>query len=304
MINVFGGFDNVCSRLFDHSVKKRRFSIDFVRRAFEFDDQNCRRIFRVARTDRRLGRVHREPVHDLHRSGEQPGRHHHRNSVPRLLKRIVRRLQRVKLLWQRQQSQRDFQSDAEQAFAADEHPRQILTDRFQTVAAKFDDLAIGQHDLDAQHMVRRHSVLQTVSTAGIESDVSANRADRPAGRIRSVIQPVCRHVLRNLQIDNARLDNGDPLLGVVTENRIQPVQRDDQAVFNRNRSTTETRPAASRDEWHFEAMTQFDSVDDFLLSFGQNDSTRLCAETRQPVGFVRRELSVVCQNSVRRIKAA
>ena len=54
-------------------------------------------------------------------------------------------------------------------------------------AAQVHELAVGQHRLDAEHVMHGEAVLQAVRAAGVLGDVAADRADLLARRIRRVV---------------------------------------------------------------------------------------------------------------------
>ena len=171
---------------------------DFAR-AFEFDDEHRFAAGRILRVHRGDGRLERERVHDLHRARQQAARDHRRHGVARLLQRAVAGEHGVKTFGARQQLQRDLQRDAEQALVAGEQPAPVRPDVFAARAAPLDHFARGEHGLDAEHVVGGHAVFQAMRAAGVEGDVAADGADRLAGRIGRVVQPVRRGGLRHLQ---------------------------------------------------------------------------------------------------------
>ena len=67
--------------------------------------------------------------------------------------------------------------------------------RVQAFAAQFHNLAVGQDDFQAGRMVGGHAVLRAVGTTRVESHVATNGADRPAGRIGGIVQPLRRNRL-------------------------------------------------------------------------------------------------------------
>ena len=79
-----------------------------------------------------------------------------------------------------------FVQIAERALRADERAEQVVAGRVDLLAAERDDLAVGEHDLQAGDVVRREAVLEAVRAAGVLGDVAADRADdlrRRVGRV-------------------------------------------------------------------------------------------------------------------------
>ena len=58
------------------------------------------------------------------------------------------------------------------------------------VARERDELAVGQHDVDGEHVVDREAVLEAVRAARVLGDVAADRADLLARRVGRVVEAV------------------------------------------------------------------------------------------------------------------
>ena len=154
--------------------------------------------------------------------------------------------------------------------------------------------------MSAEDVIGGHPVAEAVRAAGVERDVAADRADRLARRIRRVIETVLRRGGRHIEIDHARLDDGDPRLGIDPEDAIQPVQRDDDAVLDRHGATREAGAAAARHEGHAGVVTAPHGLDDLVRRFDEHHRARPRAKRRQAVRFVRRERAGVGEQPVGR----
>ena len=76
-----------------------------------------------------------------------------------------------------QQAQGRLGDDPERALGADEEVRQVVAhDVLGVPAAGADDLAVGEHDLEAQDVVARDAVLHAAQAAGVLGEVAADRA--------------------------------------------------------------------------------------------------------------------------------
>jgi hypothetical protein len=150
------------------------------------------------------------------------------------LERVVAGEQCAIRLRPRNQSQRNLERDAEQAFAADKQPRQIRSDLFDAGAAQMHDVAIGHDRLHPQHVIGRHAMTKAVRAARVECHVAANRADGLAGRIGCVIQAMWRGSGRYVKIHDARFNDSNPLGGIETNDPVQSIERDDDPVFHGN----------------------------------------------------------------------
>ena len=69
-------------------------------------------------------------------------------------------------------------------------------------------------------------------------------------------------------IDHARLDHGDALRGIEPQNAIEPVQRDDDAACDRQRTARQARAAAARDERQPFRVAEAHQRDHFLRVSG------------------------------------
>ena len=78
----------------------------------------------------------------------------------------------------RQDLQRRFGDDAELALGADDERQEVVAFRIEVRAADLDDLAVHQHDLEAEHVVGRHAVFEAVGAARVHREVAADACRR------------------------------------------------------------------------------------------------------------------------------
>ena len=111
-----------------------------------------------------------------------------------------------------QQAQQDFGEDAQRALRADEDFAQRIAGHvLHALVADPGDLAGGQHDLEAHHVILRHAVLQPAQAAGVASprcrrwwrfSSSRDRADRagpphrPRSKMACVVTPGSTSMVR------------------------------------------------------------------------------------------------------------
>ena len=157
------------------------------RRAVELDDQHRAGARRVAGCDRGLDRLERERVHHLDRRRQDPGRDDVRDRIARGVGRLEPREQRSNRLGYAQYAHDDPHGDAERALGADERAEQVGP---RVVARERDELAVGQDDVDGEHVVDREAVLEAVRAARVLGDVAADRADLLARRVGRVEEAV------------------------------------------------------------------------------------------------------------------
>ena len=180
-------------------------------------------------------------------------------------------------------------ADAERALRADERPEQVIAGVVELLAAERDDLAVGEHDLQARDVVRREAVLEAVRAAGVLGDVAADRADdlrRRVGRV-EVRRPDGGG---DLDVRDAGLHD-DALVGQVDlEQRAHPRQRDQDPVLDRQRAARQARSRAARDPRHARVGARAHDVADLGGARRQHDRAGRRLVLQQPVGLVRAQL--------------
>ncbi len=67
---------------------------------------------------------------------------------------------------------RRFRDDAELPLRPDDEREEIITLGIEMLAADFDDRPVHHHHLDAEHVVGRHAILQTVRTTRVHRNVA------------------------------------------------------------------------------------------------------------------------------------
>ena len=72
-----------------------------------------------------------------------------------------------------------------------------------------DQRAVGEHDVEPEHVVGRDAVLHAAQPAGVGRDVAADRADLVRRRVRRVPEAVLRPRRLDLRVEGARLDDRD-----------------------------------------------------------------------------------------------
>ena len=94
--------------------------------------------------------------------------------------------QRHHPLGQRQHPDHHLGDDPQRALGAHEPGDQVE----RPVTLQRDQLAVGQHHLELEHVVGREAVLEAVRAAGVLGDVAADRAHLLAGRVGRVVEAV------------------------------------------------------------------------------------------------------------------
>ena len=73
-----------------------------------------------------------------------------------------------------------------------------------------DQGAVGEHDVEAEHVVGGHAVLHAAQAARVGRDVAADRADLVRAGVGRVPEAVLGRGALDLDVERARLDDGDP----------------------------------------------------------------------------------------------
>ena len=112
----------------------------------------------------------------------------------------------------------------QRALGADEQLGQVVAGRaLHELAAGAQHPAVGQHDLEAEDVVAGHAVADGTHAAGVGADVAAERGALLAGRHR-IGQPERQQRRVELFERDARLDDGDLVLGVDLADAVHPVE--------------------------------------------------------------------------------
>ena len=107
-------------------------------------------------------------------------------------------------LGQRHEAHGDLGDDAERAFAADDGADEIGPRVPSRRRSDAHDLAVGQHHLEREHVIRRRAVLQRMRTARVLGDVAADRAGVLARGIRRIEESVRRDGPRERRVERRR----------------------------------------------------------------------------------------------------
>ena len=207
--------------------------IDFGRGAIEFDDQQSLDIERVADIDESLGGVDRRPVHHLHPTRNDAGSDHRGNAIAGILGRGEPDQQRARRRRLRQDTHRDLGHDPQQPLGTGHHAQQIVAFGVEMLAAEPDDLAIHQHQLDAEDVVGGQPVFEAMHAAGIFGDIAADRAGDLARRIGRVIKAGMLDRLGQCQIGHPGLSHHAAIVVIDLEDAVELGHAEQYAVGQR-----------------------------------------------------------------------
>ena len=146
LLRVGGGADLPGAVLAADAVERGEVLVDLRGDAVELDDQDRPGVLRVAGVDRGLGGLDRQPVHDLHRGGQDPRGDDGGHGRAGMVGRVEGRELRDDRLRPPQEPERDLGRDPERPLRADEHAEQVGAGRLEARAAEPDELAVREHD--------------------------------------------------------------------------------------------------------------------------------------------------------------
>ena len=162
-------------------------------------------------------------------------------------------------LLHRVQPHRDLGDDAERAFRADEEAREIVAgSRFLRAARGLDDAAIGEHDLERQHVLAHGAIAHGVRARGARRRHAAEGRIGP--RIHREEKAGVLDVLVQLLARYARLHHGVQILLVHGEHLAHLREIDRHAAIDGEDVTLERSADAERDHRHAVAPADVDDV--------------------------------------------
>ena len=237
-----------------------------------------------------LGSLDREPVHHLDRR-----RHHARRDDPgdgraRRVHGVKRGEQGAYALRCADDPERDARRDPECALGADDDAEEIRPVRVERLAAELDDLAVGQDEGEAGHVVRREPVLQAVRAARVLGDVAADRAHLLARRVGRVEEAFGGDGTRHVEVRDPGLDDDALAREVDLEDPVHTGQRDDDAAGDGCRAARQPRARATSDERHALAMARAQHDLNVLGGARKDDELGDRSVPGQPVALVHAEL--------------
>src|SRR5690606_31772344 len=108
--------------------------------------------------------------------------------------------------------------------------------------------AVGQHDLQGEHVGAGDPVGEAVGPARVVGDVAADRAGLLARRVRGEVQPVRGERPGEVEVHDAGLHPGDPLRGVDLEDAVHLGGDDHDRVADRHGAAGQAGARAPGDE--------------------------------------------------------
>ena len=152
--------------------------------------------------------------------------------------------------------------------------------------AKADHLAVHQHELDAEDIVRGNSVFETVYPARVLGDVAADCAGDLARWVRCVVEPGVLHGLGDRQIGDTWLGDDAAVVVINVQNAIELGHAEQYAVGERQRAAGERGAGAARYDFDAGFLAIAQHRRDLLDAGRQSDDQRRLAVGCQPVALI------------------
>ena len=96
--------------------------------------------------------------------------------------------------------------------------------------AQADDIAIGEDDLEPEHIIAGDAVFQAARSAGVRSEVAADEVVGAAGGVRRIKEPAFFHGELELFGDDGGLDDGHKVAPVDLEQAVEAFQGEHDAA--------------------------------------------------------------------------
>jgi hypothetical protein len=184
-----------------------------------------------------------------------------------------------------------LRDDAERPFRADDHAGQIVARHPLDRPPNLDDTPVRHHDLDAKDVVDSDAVLERVRAAGVGGDVAADRAGPLARRIGSEVEAVRLQMIRQPEVDDARLNDGVAVTDVHFQDPLHPREGDHDAAADRQTASCQTGSRSSRQERDIDLVAHLDDLGHLLGRGGKDDDVGPVLLDRVAVAFVNDELA-------------
>jgi hypothetical protein len=131
--------------------------------------------------------------------------------------------------------------------------------------------AVGEGDLQAEHVVARHAILQAARSARVRRDVAAERTFLQARRVGRIKQTELARLRLEFPGDHARLHHAHAVDRIDLEHLVHPRERDDDPAPLRHASADVAAPRAPRRDGDFAPVGKAEQLRDILRLAREND---------------------------------
>ncbi len=143
---------------------------------------------------------------------------------------------------------RDAGGDSHRPLAAHEAAAQVEAGDVGFETAEPGHRAVTEDDVHRQHVRGRHPGGEAMRSTGVRGDVPADRARLLGGRVGRVVEAEAGHRVGQVEVEDAGLDPGDPIVDVDLEHPVHLRRDDHQRLVDRSRAAGEPGSAAPGDE--------------------------------------------------------
>ena len=186
-------------------------------------------------------------VHHLERRRHHAARDDRRHGRGAVLDALEVEQHRAHCGCDRGQAHARGRDDAEGSLRADDEAPQVVPGRRRRLRADARRRAVGQHEVERQHVRARHAVGQAMRSAGVRVDVAADRADLLRGGIGRVRESGRRERGCEIEVEDAGLDPRQAVFRAHLEDPVHLGGDDDERVADRRGAAGKAGAAAARD---------------------------------------------------------
>ena len=166
----------------------------------------------------------------------------------------------------------DFGDESERAFGANEEAGEIVGARIALLAADADNFAGGEHEFERGDVIGGDSVGERVRAAGIFGDVTADGGRFLAGGIGSEVEPGMLDGACDVEIYDARLDDGALIVEIEFEDAIHTGENKHESARTGERATREAGAGTTAEDWDAVLRGDANDLGDFGGRRGKNDN--------------------------------
>jgi len=203
---------------------------DFGNGAVELDEEK-RAAHRIVGVDGGFGGLDGERVHHFDGGGEHARGDDAADGCAGFVGIGKSGEKRLHALGALDDAENHFCSDAESAFGPNENAEEIVAGRVESFSAEVDEGAVGEDNFEAEDVRGGEAVFQAVGAAGVFGDVAADAADGLRGGVGGVEIVMRGDAVRDVEIDDAGLDDDASVGEIDFEDAVHAREADDDAVF-------------------------------------------------------------------------
>ena len=169
-------------------------------------------------------------------------------------------------------------------------PEQVVAVGVEMLAAEPDHVAVGQHHLQAEHVVGGEAVFQAVHAARVLGDVAADGAGDLRGGVGGVVEALVLDGLGDAEVGDAGLGGDGAVLEVDVEDAVELAHAQDDAVGERQRPAGQAGPGAARDDLDLLRVAEAQDAATCPVAGRQDHGHRHRAVGGEPVALVGAQL--------------